>query len=325
MADISRRWLVPALLVATGGGGALLAFGVNQGLEGYLQLPEDAAMVDLSGSAVEPVGEDAGTDAPTPDQGEDAPDREVSDGPVALTREDWVDPVVRRNIFDSSKVGQPGAATDGPVDPSEGRRTDLKVVLLATVVAIPETYSSALIVEEKGLANGYGINDVLMGEATIVRIEQKKVYIRRNDGALEYLDMEGNREVPERGAGSLAKTDGEEENGVTKSGDNKFVVERSLVDQALSNPEALASQVRVVPHKTPDGEIDGYRLSGVRKGSLFEKLGIKNGDVVHAVNGKELTSTSAALDAYNSLQSSSSFSFDVTRRGKRQTMDYEIR
>ena len=87
----------------------------------------------------------------------------------------------------------------------------------------------------------------------------------------------------------------------------------------------LYSQIRVVPHKDSNGEIDGYRLSGIRRRSFFYKLGVKNGDIVHSVNGQSLTSMSSAMDAYNSLSNEQSFSFEITRRNQRQTFEYEIR
>lgn len=325
-------------LVASGAVGLIAAFGATQGVSGLFELPEDAQLADLSGAPVEPAGPrppDAGEpppgDGPPPpddlavDEGEDPADGRRRP-PAGRARGDWVDPIVARNIFDSSKVGQ--AAETGETVAEGGRRSDLKVVLLATLVAIPEEYSSALIAEDEkeGATLGYGIGDQLMGEATILRIEQKKVYLKRNDGTVEYISMDdGKTRTEEPSRGSKEREPDKEVEGVTSTGDNKFVVDRSLVEQALENPEGLARQVRVSPHKGPDGEIDGYRLSGIRRNSLMDKLGIKNGDIVHSVNGKELTSTSAAMEAYSSMSSSSSFSFDITRRNKRQTMDYEIR
>lgn len=322
MANLDRRWLLAALLGGTALVGWLAALVVDRGVAGMLALPDDAELADLSGAAVAP--EPGLAPDEEPDDMAEPRDFPRDDGPVgSLSKEDWVDPILRRNIFDSSKVGLEQG--EGEVVNEDGRRTDLKVILLATVVAIPDIYSSALIAEDSrdGRSQGYGVGDELLGEATIYRIEQKRVLIRRNDGTIEFIDMESGATVSEAPSGRSEPED--EDSGVSKEGDNKFVVERSLVDQALSNPEALAKQVRVVPHKGADGEIDGYRLSGIRRGSIFEKLGIKNGDIVHSVNGKGLTSTSNALDAYNSLQNERSFSFEITRRSKRQSMEYEVR
>lgn len=325
MTRFDRRWLLASLLFGAGVIGWIAAFGVDRGVGRWLRLPDDAELTDLA-AAAQATAEDAanaGHDQPPGgDQETGQPDEVLAPQGSAsfamgTSREGWIDPILARNIFDSSKVGVPQQAGDIS---EGGHRTDLKIVLLATVVADPDIYSSALIAEDSGgLSQGYGVGDALLGEATIFKIEQKKVYLRRNDGSIEYVDMEMGAGQP--GGGDSKGAGGDD---VASADSNHFVVERSMLDEALKNPEALAGQIRVVPHKGADGEIDGYRLSGIRKGSMFEKLGIKNGDIVHSVNGKALTSTNAALDAYNGLQNENSFSFDITRRSKRQTMEYEV-
>ena len=113
--------------------------------------------------------------------------------------------------------------------------------------------------------------------------------------------------------------------GIEKQGDDEYTVPQSVVDNALEDLDKLASQVRVRPHRDSDGNVDGYRLSAIRRGTLLDKLGIKNGDIVHEVNGYQLNSSSGAMTAFQSLQSESSFQFDVSRRNRRRTIKYEIR
>jgi len=238
----------------------------------------------------------------------------------------YLDPILRRNIFDSSAVGATATA-EGEVAGGE-RRTDLRVTLLATVVAEPETFSSALIASgegREGSARGYGIGDTLE-DATILRIEQKKVVIRRSDGALEYLDMggEGTKKVA-----SVVRTFGgaepEGDAGITQTGEYSWEVDESLLAGALGNIDTLIAEVRATPHKGPDGEIDGFRLSAIRRGSLLQKLGIKNGDVIHGVNGTPLTNATGAMGAFQSMSSERQFSFEVTRRNQKQTFEYSVR
>ena len=112
---------------------------------------------------------------------------------------------------------------------------------------------------------------------------------------------------------------------VTKAGPNKFIVAQSLIDQITADPEALTGKVRVSAHKGSDGQVDGFRLSGIRRRSLFKQLGIKNGDIVHTVNGQLLSDANAAANAYRSLAGTSNFTFEVTRRNERQTFEYEVR
>jgi type II secretion system protein C len=308
-----NRWVMGGLFVGVAILSWLAAMGTGRIIAARLALPDDAAI-----EAIE-VGVTAVADASEGTKSTSRP--RLRRTPSKST---YVDPIVRRNIFDSSAVG---VATTGPVDIGEGgRRSDLKVVLLATIVAEPVDYSSALIAEEKGSggATGYGINDSLLGEATIVRIEPRKIYVRRTDGTIEYIAMEEGKTFEKTGKGSKTDKGDDDSSGVSKEG-NKFVVEQALIDKMLENPEQLYSQIRAVPHKGTDGKIDGYRLSGIRRKSVFHKLGIKNGDIVHGVNGAPLTSMSSAMDSFNSLKNERSFSFDVSRRNKRSDFEYEVR
>ncbi|MES2640046.1 MAG: type II secretion system protein GspC [Myxococcota bacterium] len=285
------------------GGGAL----VNQAVGRMLALPEDADVPEYV-DAAEPVeGE-----APAPDNGlaRGAPKR-----PRALSQKQYADIIVRRNIFDSTAVYDPSAAKEGGV--AGECKSDANVRLLATVVADPPTYSSALIAiggARDAKSDGYSIGDDVGGEGRITLIEQKKVCL--DGGTCICIGGE---------AAKLVAADGKPaEAGISKDGETT-VVEQSVIDDAMGNFEQLATQVRVVPHKGADGAIDGYRLSAIRKGSLFEKLGIKNGDIVHGVNGQALTSTEGALQVYQTLRSEKSFTFDITRRNQRQSLGFEVR
>ena len=42
----------------------------------------------------------------------------------------------------------------------------------------------------------------------------------------------------------------------------------------------LFTQIRAVPH-FEGGQSIGFRLFAIRRGSLFDKIGLKNGDIIH--------------------------------------------
>ncbi len=86
--------------------------------------------------------------------------------------------------------------------------------------------------------------------------------------------------------------------------------------------DALSTMARVIPHKGADGAADGMRLSGIRRGSLFDSCGLKNGDVVHAVNGMPLTNAEASLEAYSTQRTATSYRVEISRRGQRITLEW---
>ena len=82
-------------------------------------------------------------------------------------------------------------------------------------------------------------------------------------------------------------------------------------------------QVRIRPHFT-NGEPDGLRLTGIRPNSIFYKMGLKSGDIITGVDGKDIESVDDALEFYKSLQSSAKVKLELNRRGRLQTLNYNI-
>jgi type II secretion system protein C len=227
----------------------------------------------------------------------------------------YTDAIVRRNIFDSAATPTDTVLDSGSQDCKESSSR-----LLATVVADLPEYSSALIGGggKSSRALGYKLGDSVGSEGRIIAIEQKKVCLDGGGCICMGADAKMAASGPSTAAGE------EDGGGVTKLSDSKFLVDRSFLEKQLGNVEQLATQIRASP-KTADGQIIGFRLSAIRKGSVFDKLGIKNGDVVHTVNGQSLTSMETAMGAYGSLQNESGFNFEVTRRNQKMTIEYEVR
>jgi general secretion pathway protein C len=247
-----------------------------------------------------------------------APAPKVARGP---TDEQYLKGILCRNLFDPSKVGQCDLKKDEPAKDEGIAATPLNVTLLGTLVAEPASFSSALILEEGAERPiGYSITDVIQ-QREIVAIAKKRVTLRNPDGSEEVLTMDEDAPPPTRGGSSTPIDEGES---VQKTGDNEYTITSEELDKHLSDLEGLSRMGRALLHRGPDGEFDGYRLSAIRRNTIADKLGIKNGDIVHSVNGKPLTSMAAAMEAYNTMQNEKAFTFEVTRRGQKQTMRYNV-
>jgi general secretion pathway protein C len=105
--------------------------------------------------------------------------------------------------------------------------------------------------------------------------------------------------------------------------DTKYTVQRSLIDKVLANQGELMRSARVVPHEE-NGKVVGVKLYGIRRSSLLGKLGLQNGDMLRTINGFDMASPDAALEAYTKLRTASDLSVSVVRRGSPVTMDYGI-
>ena len=96
------------------------------------------------------------------------------------------------------------------------------------------------------------------------------------------------------------------------------MLSRSEVNTALGDFGVLTASVR--GQFTPEGA----RLDTVAQGSVFAKAGLRNGDVITAVDGKPLTSIDDAADLYIRAGSARTAKVDLLRAGKPMTLRLAI-
>ena len=236
---------------------------------------------------------------------------------------EYLNIIMGRNIFDPEAIASwnPSAAGGGAGGQAV---TDLKVRLIGTMVAEPAQYSAAFIVNENEKdsdAKGYSIGHKIQ-DAEIIGIDKLKVTLRRCDGKTEVLTV--SEEAPKSKPASSKPSGGSDDGRISQTGDNEFTVDRALIEEHIGDLEGISKMGRALLHRGPDGEFDGYRLSAIRRNTLADQLGIKNGDIVHSVNGQALNSVQNAMGAYQGLQTESELTFEITRRGQPVTLTYKI-
>lgn len=80
----------------------------------------------------------------------------------------------------------------------------------------------------------------------------------------------------------------------------RCTIPRARWEAALANPMELAKSARLVP-ATKDGRTIGFKLFGIRSGSIASLLGFQNGDLVTSIAGKPLDGAEAAMQVFESL------------------------
>jgi general secretion pathway protein C len=237
-----------------------------------------------------------------------------------FTRPDGA-PILERNIFDSL-VG-PVLGGDDELDGSQViAEGELPLVpcpagqmkLQSTVASSNDSTWSFASISNGGTVDLYRVGDQL-DNRTVTAISWRYVLLRGTSEEC-YLDLFGEEGVLVRQPRPAASGDEQSiASGIEVNGENERTVSRSIVDEALANPTKFARSVRVRPYMK-DGETKGFRLRRIEKGSPLELLGAQRGDIIHSVNGVELTSVDKALAAYQSLRTESKLTFSITRRGK---------
>ena len=225
------------------------------------------------------------------------------------------------------------AVVEGQDDLSGARRSALPLVVAATMEAEDPALSLATLVDvERGVGGLFGVGDTLGASIEIVHVAPGVVHIR-NAGRLEYIPFDGLPPAPAAEPATKPRVKEKEakpgssipgaENAIQCSDQGDCVVARSFVEQLIAQPKLLMGQGGAAPATTKDGA-PGFRLRGVRKGTLPDLLGLKNGDVITEVGGTPLTMDVVA-GLYGKLRNASHIEVTVDRRGQRVTRQLEIR
>src|SRR6266850_1029934 len=106
---------------------------------------------------------------------------------------------------------------------------------------------------------------------------------------------------------------------VQSTGPDRQLVDRRQLQQQMGRPEFL-NQALIVPN--PDG---GFLVRQVQAGSLYEKLGLRPGDVIRNVNGQPLTSMDDVMRLYQQFGTAQRVLVDVQRQGRNETLYYDMR
>ncbi len=106
-------------------------------------------------------------------------------------------------------------------------------------------------------------------------------------------------------------------------GPTSFEVDRATVDQHLQNMAELFTQIRAVPN-LHDGKAEGFTLSEIEPGSIFQQMGLRNGDVVTSVDGQAMGDPARAMQLLNTLRNHQSITVQVMRGGRTLDLQYEI-
>jgi len=97
---------------------------------------------------------------------------------------------------------------------------------------------------------------------------------------------------------------------------------RRLVQQ---DPSILDQVMRTVPsYDNAAGKLRGFRAYPGRNRQIFNKLGLKPGDLVTAINGTPLDDPQRSQDVFNTIQTSDHATVTIERGGQKQEITLNI-
>lgn len=194
--------------------------------------------------------------------------------------------------------------------------SQLPLALVGTIIRAEEAKSLATLMFTNSKATEvYGTYKLVGTYGEVRTIERQRVLIlNRATNQLEFVALAAYDSSRAVKPGSL---DGD--------GDKELQVRRSLVDETLKNLPAFLNQARAVAVTGPGGAVEGFKLETIQPGSLYEKLGLKQGDILRSVNGVALNSLQAAVEVFQQFKASSLIQLRLDRGGRGQSVTYLVR
>ncbi|NDC38298.1 MAG: hypothetical protein EBZ48_09635 [Proteobacteria bacterium] len=216
--------------------------------------------------------------------------------------------ITKKNIL--GPLTAPTPATRPDTSAKAAPKTPMN--LIGTYVAQGEAPYAIIEDDKKKIQDVFGIGDMAFNEAKVLSITAEQVEIERG-GQREVLTLDDTQ-----GKGADFK------GGIASLDNNRFIIEEAEVDRALENLPMLLTQARAVPYFR-DGRAAGLRLFALKTGSLYEKLGLKNGDILKSINENSLSDLSQAMQLFERLKSERSIKITLERNSEDKEFNYEIR
>jgi type II secretion system protein C len=109
-----------------------------------------------------------------------------------------------------------------------------------------------------------------------------------------------------------------------KVGPGKFEVSRAEVQQTMENPAQFFSQMRALPHFV-NGKTDGFSISQVAPGSVFQQIGLQDGDLLTSIQGQPVTNPMQAMGLIQAVKTASAIDLTVNRGGTPTSVHLDLR
>jgi general secretion pathway protein C len=265
------------------------------------------------------------------------------------------DMIVERNIFGATDKAEPlpleeRAALEAGAEFIENlEETTLQLALLGTAAGDSASARAVIMDQKEKSQDIYRVGDSVQG-AEIRQIFRGKVVLRHGEKD-EVLTMAEGSEQPQPPAAEVDRRSsltsrsmrararreaaeetlepedaGEPKDAGEPSGEieeETIPISQDELQGSINDLNQLMTQVRIRPYFR-GGKPEGLIVSQIQGDSIFAKLGLMNGDIIASVNGKPMSSPEEAFQLYNSLNSASQVTVEVTRRGQKKMFTYDI-
>ena len=217
--------------------------------------------------------------------------------------------ITGRNLFLTTLKTAPGNQ-GGEFTDSDQRGADFD---LKGTVASNSSFGFIVVEERGGKQKLYRLGDKI-GQGKLVRIT-------RNTATITSGDRETTIRIKETIEGALLG--GQPLSQRNDGSSRRIKLSQQAVTERLSDLRSIMNQAVVRPFLN-EGVQEGFIISNIVSNSIYEKMGLQNGDIVLDVNNEPIESAGKLLLLLNSLQSGNSVNLNIKRNDNIQTINYSF-
>jgi type II secretion system protein C len=222
---------------------------------------------------------------------------------------------------------------------------DLKITLLGISHLTGDVPAFVIVEDQSGDQQLYRLNEMIPNVGKVVQIGKNRAIILHDGHRVQLeiprgdLDQTGGddedierpvRRMPHsyrspfirnpmlRRGRPAAKADG-----VRKLAPNRYAIQRATIDGNMKNMSQLLTEIRALP-VLQNGATNGFQLSEIQPGSIFQEIGLQDGDVLTAVSGQQLNDPARALQMLSTLPNRNAVTINVLRNGAPMQLNYTI-
>ena len=200
----------------------------------------------------------------------------------------------------------------GPLLLGTAMADELQLVATTVVRPDPGGMSRAVVADAAGRQTIVKAGGRVAG-CRLDEVGRKMVHLRCADGAVTVVLWEG---LPRQAVRPADASPGSE-----TPASYRVSLPRDDFQFALADRQRLVSQVSLEP-AVADSRLYGYRITWLREGGDFHRLGLREEDVILSLNGVRAGNPGIFMQAVNGLRGTTSFALGVERDGSQIEYSY---
>lgn len=227
--------------------------------------------------------------------------------------------IIDRNIFGSAKPNENDSPSGGnTISSQEPADRKLGLALLGVVGGTSSVARAVIKDLETNISSVCRTGDAV-ASATVERIDQDRVIVL-HEGQRKVLQL-GAMPLEQNKAGNVPQDSSKR--APRADGANSALEPQPIFAAGLAYVDAILKEAVIEPHSI-DGRVEGLRIAGLENIKGAGRFGLRNGDIIRAVNGHRLTDKQKAYQIFMKARSMPNMSLELLRGDEVKTLSFPL-